>query len=263
MDKKSLSDRVPERQYWRSGNMLYPLPAVMVSCMDEEHRPNIITIAWTGTICSDPAMVSISVRPERYSYDLIKNSGEFVINLTTADLAAVTDFCGVRSGRDLDKFSECGLTAIPSKHVSVPAIAECPVNIECRVRQIIPLGSHDLFLADVLGIAVDSQYLDEAGRLCLEKTRPLAYSHGEYYEIGKMIGKFGFSVRKGQKTPRAGQNTNAGRSGKKAFSEVSGKSFRSAKSPKSRNAKRPQKKKFSAGDRKNGESRRKKSTRER
>lgn len=193
------SGRPSERLHWRPGNMLYPVPAVMVSCADRGGRPNIITIAWTGTICSDPAMVYISVRPGRYSYDILKNSGEFVINLTTAELAGAADFCGVRSGRDVDKFRECGLTPLPSKHVRAPSILESPVNLECRVREVIPLGTHDMFLAEVLGVTVDSRYIDSSGRFCLEKAGLLAYSHGAYYEIGSFVGKFGFSVRRARK----------------------------------------------------------------
>ena len=193
------NSRPPERFHWRSGNMLYPVPAVMVSCADRNGRSNIITIAWTGTICSDPAMVYISVRPERFSYDLLKESGEFVINLTTAGLAEAADFCGVRSGRDMDKFRECGLTPLPSKYIKAPSIAESPVNIECRVKEIIPLGTHHMFLADVLGVTVDSRFIDESGRFCLEKAGLLAYSHGAYFELGRFAGKFGFSVRRDKK----------------------------------------------------------------
>ncbi len=203
--------RSQERLHWRSGNMLYPVPAVMVSCADRGGRANIITIAWTGTICSDPAMVYISVRPGRYSYDLLKDSGEFVINLTTASLAEAADFCGVRSGRDVDKFRECSLTPLPSKHIKAPSIAESPVNIECRVKEMIPLGTHHMFLADVLGVTVDNRFIDESGRFCLENAGLLAYSHGAYFELGRFVGKFGFSVRK---------------SGKKKASRSSADSFR-------------------------------------
>lgn len=176
--------------------MLYPLPAVMVSCARAGERPNIITVAWTGTICSDPAMVYISVRPERYSYDIIKETGEFVINLTTVKLARVTDRCGVKSGRDVDKFKEYNLTPMKSKYVNAPSIEESPVNIECRVKQVIPLGTHDMFIAEVLGVTVDSQYMDEKGRFDLSKAQPLVYSHGEYFAQGRFIGKFGYSVKK-------------------------------------------------------------------
>ena len=176
--------------------MLYPLPAVMVSCQRAGEKPNIITVAWTGTVCSDPAMVFISLRPERYSYDIIRDTGEFVINLTTEELAYATDLCGVKSGRDIDKFQELNLTPLPSKHVSAPSIAESPVSIECRVKQIIPLGSHDMFLAEVLGVTADGDYLDEDGHFDLAASHPLVYSHGAYYSQGGGIGRFGFSVQK-------------------------------------------------------------------
>ncbi len=185
-----------KKDVWKPGNMLYPLPAVMVSCGRKDEKPNIITVAWTGTVCSDPAMVYISVRPERYSYDMIKESGEFVINLVTKDLTRAADFCGVRSGRDLDKFRMLGLHAVPAETVSAPSIAESPVNIECRVTQILPLGSHDMFLAEVTAVTVDGSYMDENGKFDLNRTGLMAYSHGEYYELGEYIGKFGYSVRK-------------------------------------------------------------------
>lgn len=184
------------KQYWKAGNLLYPVPAVMVSCKREGERPNIITIAWAGTVCSDPAMVSISIRKERYSYDIIKESGEFVINLTTRDLTFAADFCGVRSGRDIDKFKEMGLTPAETKTVNVPGISESPVNIECKVRQIIELGSHDMFLADVTAVGYDDRYMDKKGKFHLNKTGLTAYSHGEYYALGEYIGKFGYSVKK-------------------------------------------------------------------
>lgn len=184
------------KQFWKPGNMLYPLPAVMVSCQRENEKPNIITLAWVGTVCSDPAMVSISVRPERYSYDIIRETGEFVINLTTKDLAAATDYCGVRSGRDVDKFREMHLTPSPSQKVSAPGILESPVNIECKVTQIVKLGSHDMFLAEVAAVAVNEECLDEKGRLLLNETGLIAYSHGQYFSLGEYVGKFGYSVRK-------------------------------------------------------------------
>ena len=187
--------------------MLYPLPAVMVSCRRGDEKPNIITVAWTGTVCSDPAMVYISVRPERYSYDIIRESGEFVINLTTESLAEATDWCGVRSGRDVDKFAQMHLTPVPSKYVSVPSIAESPVNIECRVKQVIPLGSHDMFLAEVLGVTADADYMDENGHFDLAASAPLVYSHGAYFGQGKKIGKFGFSVQKKRKNSRKEGNS--------------------------------------------------------
>jgi flavin reductase (DIM6/NTAB) family NADH-FMN oxidoreductase RutF len=184
------------KQLWKPGNMLYPLPVVMVSVADKEGKNNIITIAWAGTICSNPPMVSISVRPERYSYDIIKETGEFVINLTTKDLTYATDYCGVKSGRDVDKFKEMGLTALPGKEVKAPLIAESPVNIECKVTQVIPLGSHDMFLAEVVAVHVDEKYMDENGKFHLDKAEPIAYSHGAYLATGELLGTFGYSVKK-------------------------------------------------------------------
>ena len=185
-----------EKDIWRAGNMLYPLPAVMVSCCDKLGNNNIITVAWTGTICSDPAMVSISVRPERHSYQMIKETGEFVINLTTEELCYATDYCGVKSGRDVDKFKEMKLTPQKGEFVCAPIIGEAPVSIECRVEQILPLGSHDMFIARVLAVHADKRYMDEKGRFCLEKAKPLVYSHGEYFSMGEKLGKFGYSVKK-------------------------------------------------------------------
>ena len=176
--------------------MLYPLPAVMVSCQKPEEKPNIITVAWTGTICSAPAMVSISVRPERYSYHIIKETGEFVINLTTEKLAYATDYCGVRSGKDVDKFKEMRLTPQPSRYIKAPGIAESPVNIECKVTEVKELGSHDLFLAQVVGVTIDNQYMDAKGKFNLNSSGLVSYSHGEYFELGKKLGSFGYSVKK-------------------------------------------------------------------
>lgn len=184
------------RQNWKPGNMLYPLPAVMVSCQRPGERPNIITLAWTGTICSSPAMVSISVRPERYSYEIIRETGEFVINLTTEKLVRATDWCGVRSGRDFDKFQEMGLTPGRSVHVAAPFIEESPVNLECRTTQVLELGSHHMFVAEVVGVDVDERYLDENGKFRLNEARPMVYSHGEYFGLGEKLGSFGYSVRK-------------------------------------------------------------------
>lgn len=177
--------------------MLYPLPAVMVSCARENEKPNILTVAWVGTICSDPAMLSISVRPERYSYGIIRETGEFVVNLTTKKLAYATDYCGVRSGRDVDKFAELHLT--PQKALKLqfaPIIAESPVNIECRVTEVKELGSHHMFLAEVLGVDVDEAYMNEKGKFELNQTGLLTYSHGEYFTLGEFCGTFGYSVRK-------------------------------------------------------------------
>ena len=189
---------------WKPGNMIYPLPAVMVTCRDKG-QDNIITIAWTGTICTNPPMTYISVRPERHSYEMIKNSGEFVINLTTKQLTRATDFCGVRSGRDVDKFKEARLTKEEAQVVDAPIIAESPVNIECRVKKIMPLGSHDMFIAEVVGVTVDDKYMDEKGKFNLNRSGLIAYSHGEYFELGKKIGKFGYSVQKpGRKKKKRG-----------------------------------------------------------
>ena len=190
-----------KKQVWKPGNMLYPLPAVMVSCADKEGNSNILTIAWAGTVCTNPPMVSISVRPERYSYPMIHETGEFVINLTTEKLVRATDLCGVKSGRDTDKWKEAKLTPIPGNQVKVPLIKESPVNLECRVRQEIPLGSHTMFIADVVNVLVDEEYINlETGKLELERADMIAYSHGEYFRLGKAIGHFGWSVRKKKKT---------------------------------------------------------------
>ena len=185
-----------EKETWKAGNMLYPLPAVMVSVSDGEGNDNIITVAWAGTVCTNPPMVSISVRPSRFSYDMLRKTGEFVINLTTEKLAYATDYCGVRSGRDVDKFKEMNLTPQKSSKINAPAIAESPVNIECKVVNVIELGSHDMFIAKVEAVHVDEKLLDDKGRLRLEDANLLAYSHGEYFELGEKIGKFGFSVAK-------------------------------------------------------------------
>ncbi|MCC8139526.1 MAG: flavin reductase family protein [Lachnospiraceae bacterium] len=184
------------KQTWKPGNMLYPVPAVMVSCRRPGEKANIITIAWAGTVCSDPPMVSISVRRERHSYDIVKETGEFVLNLVTKDLVRSADYCGVRSGRDVDKFRECRLHELPSKVVAAPGIAESPVNIECRVTEIKPLGSHDLFLAEVVSVTIDDCYLDEKGKFDPNRAGLAAYSPGEYFELGRKVGSFGFSVRK-------------------------------------------------------------------
>lgn len=181
---------------FKPGNMLYPLPAVMVSVAGLDGKTNIITIAWAGTICTNPPMVGISVRPSRYSHRMIMETGEFVINLTTAELAYATDYCGVRSGRDVDKWKEAKLTPVKSDIVRAPYIAESPVNIECRVAETKQLGSHDLFVAEVAAVHADDHYMDENGSFHLEQARPIVYSHGEYYDLGKKLGRFGFSVQK-------------------------------------------------------------------
>lgn len=184
------------RQTWKAGNMLYPLPAVLVSVADSAGNTNLLTIAWTGTICSDPPMVSISVRPERYSHHMIEETGEFVINLTTEELAYATDYCGVKSGKDIDKWREMNLTPIAGEHVKAPMVKESPVNLECRVTQKLELGSHDMFIAEVLAVHVDDRYMDDSGRFNLNDSKPLVYSHGRYLTTGKEIGSFGYSVKK-------------------------------------------------------------------
>ena len=187
------------RQYWKPSNMLNPVPAVMITCADDEGHDNVMTAAWAGTVCSDPVMVSVSIRKERFSHDIIRNSGEFVICLTNRKLTKVTDFVGVRSGRDMDKFALEGdlhITRAKAKYVKAPLIAESPVCLECRVTQVLELGSHDMFVAEVLSTDIDDQYLDENGRLDLHKADLIAYSHGEYYALGALLGKFGYSVKK-------------------------------------------------------------------
>ncbi len=184
------------KQDWRPGNMLYPLPAVLVSVADKDGKPNLFTVGWTGTICSDPAMVSISVRPSRYSHHMIEETGEFVINLTTEELAYATDYCGVRSGRDEDKWKSVNLTPVTGTKVKAPYVLECPVNIECRVTQKISLGTHDMFLATVEMVHVSTEYMDEKERFHLEQAKPIVYSHGTYFGLGKEIGTFGYSVKR-------------------------------------------------------------------
>ena len=188
---------------WKPGTVLYPVPAVMVSCGTMEEK-NIITVAWTGTVNSDPAMTYISVRPGRHSYGLIEQTGEFVINLVTEQLAYACDWCGVKSGRDVDKFQEMRLTAQKGEKVSAPIIRESPVNIECRVTQKIPLGTHCMFLAEVVSVSVSEEYLDSTGKFHLDAAKPICYSHGTYYGLGKKLGTFGYSVKKqtSEKPPR-------------------------------------------------------------
>jgi len=180
---------------WKSGTFIYPLPAVLVSSGTMENS-NIITIAWTGIINTNPAMVYISVKPERYSYEMIKNSGEFVINLTNEDLAFATDFAGVKSGKNIDKFKKLNLTKEKANFVRVPMIKESPVSIECKVKEIKELGSHHMFISEVLAINADEKYIDEKGAFDINKCKLIAYSNGHYYSLGKKIGKFGFSVQK-------------------------------------------------------------------
>ncbi len=202
------------KEIWQPGNLLYPIPAVMVSCQKPGDTPNIITVAWAGNICSQPAMLSISVRKERHSYDIIKETGEFVVNLVSRDLVRACDWCGVKSGRDFDKFKEMNLTPQQSQKIAAPGIAESPVNIECKVKEILELGSHDMFVAEVLSVTVDDKYMDEKGRFDLGAADLIAYSHGEYFTLGEKVGKFGYSVAKkpanttkNKKTTKAAKTT--------------------------------------------------------
>lgn len=194
------------KQHWKPGTVLYPVPVVMVSCGNmEQNQTNIITVAWTGTINSDPAMTYISLRPSRYSYVIIKQSKEFVINLVSKKLAFACDYCGVKSGRDLDKFSEMHLTAVKGQKISAPIIYESPINIECQVKDIIPLGTHDMFLAEVVNVSVSEEYLDQNGKFHFNKSNPICYSHGCYYTLGEKLGTFGYSVKK-KKTDKKSKN---------------------------------------------------------
>lgn len=183
------------KQIWKGSTLLAPVPPTLVSCGTVE-QPNVLTVAWAGVINTQPPRVGISIRPERHSYGLIKESGEFVINLPTVPLLRAVDWCGVRSGRDYDKFREMGLTAAAASAVSAPLVEESPLNLECKVFQVIPLGSHDLFLADVAAIQVDESLVDSTGKLRLDKANLLAYAHGQYFSLGDVLGTFGYSVRK-------------------------------------------------------------------
>ena len=184
------------KQHWKPGNMLNPVPAVMVSVTDKEGKSNIITVAWAGTVCTNPPMVSISVRPSRYSYRILEETGEFVINLTNESLVKVCDYCGVVSGRDVDKFAKTGLTPIPMEHVHAMGIDESPVNMECKITEKRELGSHTMFIAEVVGVTVDDRYMDETGKFHINESGLVMYSHGEYFALGKKLGKFGYSVKK-------------------------------------------------------------------
>lgn len=184
------------KQHWKPGNMLNPVPAVMVSVTDKEGKSNIITVAWAGTVCTNPPMVSISVRPSRYSYQILEETGEFVINLTNESLVKACDYCGVVSGRDVDKFAKTGLTPIPMEHVHAMGIEESPVNMECKITEKRELGSHTMFIAEVVGVTVDDQYMDETGKFHINESGLVMYSHGEYFALGKKLGKFGYSVKK-------------------------------------------------------------------
>jgi len=182
---------------WKPGTLIYPVPAVMVSCGSTPDEYNIITVSWTGTLCTDPAMCYISVRPGRHSYDIIKKNMEFVINLTNKELAFAADWCGVRSGKEVDKFAEMKLTPGKASIVSAPIIEEAPLSIECKVKEIVALGTHDMFVAEVVNVRADAKFIDsETGAFDMEKAELLAYAHGKYYELGQMVGKFGWSVKK-------------------------------------------------------------------
>ena len=192
-----MTDNTFKKQSWKPGTLIYPLPAVLVSCGESPEEYNLLTIAWTGTVCTNPPMCYISVRKERHSYDIIRRTGEFVINITTEELAKATDWCGVRSGRDENKWEAMGLTPMVTEHVKAPIVAESPLSICCRVRQVVELGSHDMFIADVVGVEADERFLDpETGKFSLYKAKPIVYSHGEYFSLGKLLGHFGWSVRK-------------------------------------------------------------------
>lgn len=180
---------------WKPGTLLPPAPPALVTCGDME-KHNVLTAAWTGIVNSEPPMTYVSIRPERYSHGIITERREFVINIPCQSIVRATDLCGVKSGRDVDKFALTGLTAEPSQLVAAPGIAQCPVSLECRVREFCRLGSHDMFLADIMAVDVDEQFLDEKGALHLEKAGLVAYAHGAYYALGRQLGTFGFSVRK-------------------------------------------------------------------
>ena len=218
------------KRQFKPGNMLYPVPAVLVSVADREGNSNLITVAWTGTVCTNPPMLTISVRPERYSFQMLRETGEFVVNLTTESMAFATDYCGVRSGRDTDKWADTGLTRMEASKVCVPLIKESPVNLECRVVRINELGSHHMFLAEVVAVHVDEACIDEKDTFHLSKAKPLAYSHGRYYGLGECLGTFGYSVRKKpsvvnrvREDGRAARTAKAGRAGNGGRTQKSSK----------------------------------------
>ncbi len=184
-----------DKEHWKGSVLTAPLPPVLVSCGTVD-KPNVLTVAWTGILNTQPPVTYISVRPERYSYGLIKESGEFVINLSTEELVKAVDYCGVKSGAKTDKLKDMGLTVSKCEAVGAPMLDQSPLSLECKVRQIIPLGTHDMFMADIVGVNAAKELLDDKGRLCLERARLLAYSHGEYYALGRKLGSFGYSVRK-------------------------------------------------------------------
>ncbi len=197
------------KQFWKGSAILAPVPAALVTCGTIE-KPNVLTVGWTGIVCTRPPMTYISVRPERFSHDIIMNSGEFVINLTTSAMVKQVDFCGVKSGKNTDKITACGFHTIPANKVSVPLIDECPVSLECKVTENKLLGSHTMFLAEIIGVDVDEKYIDSKGKLNLQQCGLAAYAHGEYFALGRKLGDFGFSVRKKKKNK---QNKNNGKNG--------------------------------------------------
>ncbi len=193
------------KQFWKGSALLAPVPAALVTCGTTE-KPNILTIGWTGIVCTRPPMTYISVRPERFSHDIIKRSGEFVINLTFSSMVREVDFCGVKSGRDIDKFAACGFHAVPAVKVAAPLIEECPVSLECKVTESRLLGSHTMFLAEIIGVDADEKYIDSKGKLNLQQCGLAAYAHGEYFALGRKLGDFGFSVRKKKKRKNGGKH---------------------------------------------------------
>lgn len=202
---------------WKGSALVSPVPAVLVTCTDGD-KINVFTVAWTGILCTHPPMTYISVRPSRYSYDIIKSTGEFTINLTTASMTRTVDFCGVRSGRDTDKLKLTGIELEPASEVAAPLIAESPLSLECRVREIIPLGTHDMFIAEIIATDADSRFIDANGRLTLDEAGLLAYSHGTYFELGKKLGTFGYSVKK-KKKPHKKTVTDAQKASKRSRRE--------------------------------------------
>jgi flavin reductase (DIM6/NTAB) family NADH-FMN oxidoreductase RutF len=196
-EQKMTNKKQFDKQSWKPGNVLAPVPAVLVSCGGKKKwKQNLITIAWAGSICSDPPMLSISIRPERHSYEIIKDTREFVVNVTTEKQAKVVDWCGMVSGRDVNKFERTELTPMEALKVNCPIVLECPINIECRVQKIIKLGTHNMFLAEVIAVQVSSELIDNKGKFRLDKSNLLAFGLGEYFKMGPRVGKFGFSVKK-------------------------------------------------------------------
>lgn len=196
-----MEEHLRKKHVWKPGALLSPVPPAMVSCGTMD-KPNVLTVAWTGIVNSHPPMTYISLRPERYSYGIIKKSGEFVINLATEELVFAADYCGVKSGRDVDKFAQMKLDPYEASQVSAPMIAESPISIECRVKEIIPLGSHDMFLSEIVAVNVDDSAFNDAGKIDFIKCGLIAYAHGEYFRLGKRLGSFGFSVQKKKKKRR-------------------------------------------------------------